>query len=70
LDDEVAESRADDDRTLAWPVHQFDRDDLLAGEPEHRQAVAVAKVDPAHLAIPERRVEVQRGISVGDQVVD
>src|SRR5262249_45075171 len=68
LNDEVAESGADYDRSLAWPVHQFDADDLLAWKLEHRQAVAVTKVDAANLAIPKRCVEVQRGIQVGDSV--
>lgn len=68
MDHEVAETGADVDGSLARAVHQFERDDFLAGELEHGEAVAVTEVDATDLAITECGVEMQRGIEIGDPV--
>lgn len=68
MDDQVAEPGADVNLSVGWPVHQFQRDDRLAWELEHRQACRVAEVHAADLLIAERGVEVQRGDQVRDAI--
>src|SRR5207245_1538205 len=68
LDGEVAEAGADVHPAVGWPMHEFEGNELLAGELEHGQGSAVAKVDPTDLAIPESRVETHGGVQVRDAV--
>src|SRR6516162_5464608 len=68
LDHEVAESGTDVHGFPGRPVDQLQRDDLLAGKPEHGQAGAIADVNATDLAIPEREVELERGGQVGDAI--
>jgi hypothetical protein len=45
LNDKMPEPRANLNRPVAGTGRGFERDDLLAGKPEHRQRPAAADVD-------------------------
>ena len=64
----MAEAGADVHRAVGWPMHEFEGNELIAGELEHGQAGPVAEVNATDLAVPESRVENHGGAKVRDAV--
>jgi len=62
----VAEAGADVHRAVGRPMHEFEGDEIVAGELEHGQAGAAAEVNLTYLAVPQSRVENQGGVQVCD----
>jgi hypothetical protein len=53
LDGKVAEAGADGHRAVGEPMHEFEGNELIAGELEHGQAGPAAEVNPTDWAVPE-----------------
>lgn len=68
LHSEVAESAADDYRSVRWPVHKLERDQLLIGELEHSEGDSTAEINPTDLLVSKSAIEIQRSGQVSDAI--